>query len=80
MHTCMLLHDVVIGFSDKSETRACHCAAPPPPSPRGVQKENFENAVATFKKDNIRSMLDAMLREFQENCGDSLIEENLISR
>ena len=45
-----------------------------------IFERKFREHVATFQKDNIRSVLDAMLREFQENCGDSLIEENLISR
>ena len=45
-----------------------------------IFERKFREQVATFQKDNIRSVLDAMLREFQENCGDSLTEENLISR
>ena len=45
-----------------------------------IFERKFRQHVSTFQKDNIRSVLDAMLREFQENCGDSLTEENLISR
>lgn len=46
-----------------------------------IFERKFQEHVSTFNKNNIRSALDAMLKAFKENSGDSrLTEENLISR
>ena len=43
-------------------------------------KKKFREHVSTFQEDNIRSVIDAMLKNLQENCDNLVTKEHLISR
>lgn len=43
-------------------------------------ERKYQEHVATFQKDNIRSVIDAMLKDLRENCGNLLAKKHLISR
>lgn len=43
-------------------------------------ERKFQEHVSTFQKDNIRSTMDAMLKDFRENYSNLLTENHLISR
>lgn len=43
-------------------------------------ERKFQEHVTTFQRDNIRSAMDAMLKELRDNCGNLLTEKHLISR
>ena len=43
-------------------------------------ERKFQEHVSTFQKDNIRSVIDAMLKDLRENSGDLLTKKHLISR
>lgn len=42
-------------------------------------ERKYQEHVATFQKDNIRSVIDAMLKDLRENCGNLLAKKHLIS-
>ena len=45
-----------------------------------IFQRKFQEHVCTFQKNNIRSAIDAMLKDFRENNNGLLTEEHLISR
>jgi len=45
-----------------------------------IFKRKFEEHVSTLQSDNMRDLIDAMLKGFRENSGGLLTEEHLISR
>ena len=45
-----------------------------------IFKRKYEEHVSTFQSDNIRDLIDAMLKGFRENSSGLLTEEHLISR
>ena len=45
-----------------------------------IFKRKFEEHLSTFQSDNIRDIIDAMLKGFRENSSGLLSEEHLISR
>ena len=45
-----------------------------------IFERKFKEHVSTFQKDNIRDLIDAMLKGFHEHDGGLLTEEHLISR
>ena len=45
-----------------------------------IFERKFGEHVSTFRKDNIRDLIDCMIKEFRENGGGLLTEKHLISR